>query len=152
VQSTQREKTMGSIITRKKSPPPYEVFKRVPLLQKILSKYLDEKQIEEFEEFSYIKSKELLDKTLSGKFKFSYTEFQDGSFRLKISASKKSGLIRNDSICTESFIDKQTLVFDTCSIDSPLNFNKSIAKHLKKDIKAFFKTFKQSYNPCCEED
>jgi len=143
---------MASIINRKKSAPPYEVFKRVPLLQKILSKYLDEKQIEEFEEFSYIKSKELLDKTLSGKFKFSYTEFQDGSFRLKISASKKSGLIRKDSICTESFIDKQTLVFDTCSVDSPLNFNKGLAKHLKKDIKAFFKTFKQSYiPPCCED-
>ena len=149
---------MGSIIRRgsrkkRKSPPPYEVFKRVPLLQKILSKYLDEEQIKEFEEFSHVKSKELLDKTLTGKFKFSYTEFQDGSFRLKISASKKSGLIRNDSICTESFIDKQTLVFDTCSIDSPLHFNKAIAKHLKKDIKAFFKTFKQSYiPPCCEED
>lgn len=141
-----------SIINRKKSPPPYEVFKRVPLLQKILSKYLDEEQIKEFEEFSYVNSKKLLDKTLSGKFKFSYTEFQNGAFRLKISASKKSGLIRNDSICTESFIDKQTLVFDTCSIDSPLNFNKAVAKHLKKDIKAFFKTFKQSYNPCCEED
>lgn len=149
---------MGSIIRygsrkKRKSPPPYEVFKRVPLLQKILSKYLDEEQIKEFEEFSYVKSKELLDKTLTGKFKFSYTEFQDGSFRLKISASKKSGLIRNDSICTESFIDKQTLVFDTCSVDSPLNFNNTIAKHLKKDIKAFFKTFKQSYiPPCCEED
>ena len=63
---------MGSIINRKKSPPPYEVFKRVPLLQKILSKYLDEEQIKEFEKFSYVKSKKLLDKTLSGKFKFSY--------------------------------------------------------------------------------
>ena len=148
---------MGSIIRRgsrkkRKSPPPYEVFKRVPLLQKILSKYLDEEQIKEFEEFSYVKSKELLDKTLTGKFKFSYTEFQDGSFRLKISASKKSRLIRNDSVCTESLIDKQTLVFDTCSVDSPLNFNNAVAKHLKKDIKAFFKTFKQSYTPCCEED
>jgi len=143
---------MGSIITRKKSAPPYEVFKRVPLLQKILSKYLDEEQIKEFEEFSYVKSKKLLDKTLPGKFKFYYTEFQDGAFRLKISASKKSRLIRNDSICTESFIDKQILVFDTCSIDSPLNFNNAVAKHLKKDIKAFFKTFKQSYNPCCEEN
>jgi hypothetical protein len=67
---------MGSIIRRgsrkkRKSPPPYEVFKRVPLLQKILSKYLDEEQIKEFEEFSHVKSKELLDKTLTGKFKFS---------------------------------------------------------------------------------
>jgi len=49
---------MGSIVRygsrkKRKSPPPYEVFKRVPLLQKILSKYLDEEQIKEFEKFSY---------------------------------------------------------------------------------------------------
>jgi len=143
---------MGSIIRlgsrkKEKSPPPYEVFKQVPLLQKILSKYLDEKQVKEFEKFSYVKSKELLDKTLSGKFKFYYTEFQDGSFRLKISASKKSRLIRNDSVCTESLIDKQILVFD-----SSLGFNKDIAKQLKKDIKALFIHYKQSDSKPCEED
>jgi hypothetical protein len=139
---------------KEKIQKPYEGIRadRKPLLDDILSKYLTEKQIDDLAKLPCVETKKLLDKTLSGKFKFSYTEFQDGSFRLKISASKKSRLIRNDSVCTESFIDKQTLVFDTYSVDSPLNFNNAVAKHLKKDIKAFFKTFKQSYTPCCEED
>ena len=130
---------------KNKSPGPYESLKhRLPVIHKILSKYLDEKQIEELPRFGHVETKELLDKKLAGKFKFYYTEFKDGSYRLKISGSKKSRLIRNDSVCTEAFIDKQNLVFD-----SPLNFNNAIAKQLKKDIKAFFKTFKQSN---CEED
>jgi hypothetical protein len=133
---------------KNKSPGPYESLKhRLPVIHKILSKYLDEKQIEELPRFNQVKTKKLSDKTLVGKFNFYYTEFEDGSYRLKISASKKSGLIRNDSVCTEAFIDKQTLVFD-----SPLNFNNAIAKQLKKDIKAFFKGFKQSNSHCCEED
>ena len=130
---------------KNKSPGPYESLKhRLPVIHKILSKYLDEKQIEELPRFNQVKTKKLSDKTLVGKFNFYYTEFDDGSYRLKISGSKKSRLIRNDSVCTEAFIDKQNLVFD-----SPLNFNNAIAKQLKKDIKAFFKTFKQSN---CEED
>ena len=130
---------------KNKSPGPYESLKhRLPVIHKILSKYLDEKQIEELPRFNQVKTKKLSDKTLVGKFNFYYTEFEDGSYRLKISGSKKSRLIRNDSVCTEAFIDKQNLVFD-----SPLNFNNAIAKQLKKDIKAFFKTFKQSN---CEED
>ena len=130
---------------KNKSPGPYESLKhRLPVIHKILSKYLDEKQIEELPRFNQVKTKKLSDKTLVGKFNFYYTEFEDGSYRLKISGSKKSRLIRNDSVCTEAFIDKQNLVFD-----SPLNFNNAIAKQLKRDIKAFFKTFKQSN---CEED
>ena len=125
---------------------PYESLNhRLPVIHKILSKYLDEKQIEELPRFNQVKTKKLSDKTLVGKFNFYYTEFEGGSYRLKISGSKKSRLIRNDSICTEAFIDKQTLFFDS----SPLNFNNAVAKQLKKDIKAFFKGFKQSN---CEED
>ena len=131
---------------KNKLPGPYESLKECrPVIHNILSKYLDEKQIEELPRFGHFKTKELLDKTLVGKFKFYYTEFEGGSYRLKISGSKKSRLIRNDSVCTEAFIDKQTLVFDS----SPLNLNNAVAKQLKKDIKAFFKGFKQSN---CEED
>lgn len=131
---------------KNKLPLPYESLNhRLPVIHKILSKYLDEKQIEELPRFNQVKTKKLSDKTLVGKFNFYYTEFKDGSYRLKISGSKKSRLIRNDSVCTEAFIDKQTLVFDS----SPLNFNNAVAKQLKKDIKAFFKGFKQSN---CEED
>ncbi len=136
-------------------PGPYESLKDCrPVIHNILSKYLDEKQIEELPRFGHVETKKLLDKKLAGKFKFYYTEFKDGSYRLKISGSKKSRLIRNDSVCTESFIDKQTLVFDS----SPLNFKidiakkLDIAKQLKKDIKAFFKGFQQSSNPYPEED
>lgn len=136
---------------KNKSPGPYESLKhRLPVIHKILSKYLDEKQIEELPRFGHVETKKLLDKKLAGKFKFYYTEFEDGTYRLKISGSKKARLIRNDSVCTEAFIDKQNLVFDSSPLNLKIDIAKKldIAKQLKKDIKAFFKNFKQSN---CEE-
>jgi hypothetical protein len=119
-------------------------------IKKIISKYLNKGHMLILFQKGNVKTKHLVDKELQGKFKFSYNEIKKDSnfsFRLKISASKKSGLIRNDSVCTETLIDKQTLFFD-----SSLGFNDNIAKQLKKDIKAFFNSLKQQNTSHYEED
>lgn len=120
-----------------------------PRIKNIISKYLDKTQMSTLFYKGKTKTNQLANKKL-GKFKFSYKEFKEDdkfTFILKISASEISGIIRNDSVCTEQLIDKQTLLFD-----SSFGFNDEIAKQLKKDIKTFFKRFQTLNKPCYEEE